>query len=165
MARYSTHQKNNSAQDGNAPTDDTPLGTNPPQPEVSEVTLLVVPKKVPISKDGDQVLKVEMEQLIIYPARDKLPTARRGKPFQRASAPGTEHNVLVKIDDNDYGNVNKNDGKKENDEEKHDGDASIEIDDTPYDTFLVAHGLLSLQSTPLQTICKKMGEKMTILTM
>ena len=52
MARHSTHQKNNSAQDGNAPTDDTLLGTNPPRPEVSEVTPLIVPKKVPISKDG-----------------------------------------------------------------------------------------------------------------
>ena len=70
--RHSTRQTNNSAQDGNAPTDDTPLGTNPPQPEVSEVTSLIVPKKVPISKDGDQVLKVEMEQLVSYPPRGKL---------------------------------------------------------------------------------------------
>ena len=81
MARCSTHQKNNSTQDGNSPTDDTPLGTNPPKPEVSQVTLLIVPKKVLISKNGDQVLKVEMEQLVIYPARGKLPTVRRGKPF------------------------------------------------------------------------------------
>ena len=80
-ARCSTCQKNKSAQDGNAPTDDTPLGTNLQQPEVSEVTSLIVPKKVPISKDGDQVLKVEMEQLVIYPPRGKLPTVRCGKPF------------------------------------------------------------------------------------
>ena len=152
-ARCSTCWKNNSTQDGNAPTDDTPLGTNPPKPEVSEVKPLIVPKKVPISKDGDQGLKVEMEQLVVYPARGKLPTARCGKPFQCASAPGAKHNVPVKIDDDDDDNVNTNDGKKENDEEKPDGDASIEMDDTPYDTFLAAHGLLSLQSTPPQTIC------------
>ena len=75
MARCSTRQKNKSAQDRNALTDDTPLGTNPPQPEVSEVTSLIIPKKVPISKDWDQVLKVEMEQLVIYPPRGKLPTS------------------------------------------------------------------------------------------
>ena len=65
----------------------------------------------------------------------------------------------MKIDDNDDDNINKNDGKKENDEEKPDGDASIEMDDTPYDTFLVAHGLLSLQSTLPHTIHQKIGEK------
>ena len=89
--------ENNSAQDRNAPTDDTPLGTNPPKPEVSEMKPIIVPKKVPISKDGDQVLKVEMEQLVIYPARDKLSTARLSKPFQCASAPGAKHNVRVKL--------------------------------------------------------------------
>ena len=123
---------------------------------------------MPISKDGDQVLKVEMEQLVVYPARGKLPAVRHGKPFLCASAPGAKHNVPVKIDEDDDNNVNKNDGKKENDEEEPDGDASIEMGDTPYDTSLAAHGLLSLQSTPPQTICKKMGgggEKMTILKM
>ena len=159
MARCSTHQKNSSAQYGNAPTDDTPLRTNPSKPEVPGVKLLIVPKNMPISKDGDQVLKVEMEQLVVYPARGKLPTVRHGKPFRHASAPGAKHNVPVKIDDNDDDNVNKNDGKKENDEEKPDGDASIETDDTPYDTSIVAHGLLSLQSTSSQTIHKKMGAK------
>ena len=72
---------------------------------------------------------------MIYPARNKLPTARRGMLFQRGNVPGSKHHVSVK--------TVKDDKVKEVKEKE--GDASIETDDTPYDTWLVAHGLVSLQ--------------------
>ena len=49
--------------------------------------------------------------------------------------PGSKHHVSVK--------TVKDDKVKEVKEKE--GDASIETDDTPYDTWLVAHGLVSLQ--------------------
>ena len=161
MARCSTHQKNTSAQDGNAPTDDTPLRTNPPKPEVSEVKPLTVPKKVPISKDWDQVLKVEMEQLVVYPARGKLPTVRCGKPC--ASAPGAKHNVPV---DNDDDNVNKNDGKKKKIMKKN----LMVMPVLKWMTHLMIHSLwhmdfLVYKVHHCKQYIKKWGKKMTILKM
>ena len=83
-ARRSSHW--NKADEKDASThegEDTPHGTNPPKPkDLSEVKLLVVPSKVPREKDGDPVLTVKMEPLVIYPARNKLPTARHGMLFR-----------------------------------------------------------------------------------
>ena len=63
-----------------------PLGTNPlvadELTDKPDVKLVTVPKKLPKNKGGDQVLAVEIQQLVIYLARNKLPMARHGKPFQ-----------------------------------------------------------------------------------
>ena len=84
VSRCSTHWKkadDNRTQD--EVTDaDTPLGNNPPIPaDDKDVKLLIVPKKVATSKNGYPVLAVEMQQLVIYPARNKLLTVNSGLPF------------------------------------------------------------------------------------
>ena len=76
---------------GEKSSDDTPaegntLKENPAEEntvkEELEVKPLVVCKKPPKNRDGDPVLTVEMKLLKFYPAKKRLPTARRGKPFR-----------------------------------------------------------------------------------
>ena len=50
--------------------------------EKEDIKPVTVPKNLLTKKDGNPVLAVEIQQLVIYPARDKLPTARHGKPFR-----------------------------------------------------------------------------------
>ena len=86
-ARHSTHGKkaDNITQD-DTNDGDAPLRTNPPMPEEgpdkSDIKPLIVPKQLPKNTTSAPVLAVEMNQLVIYPARNKLPTARHGLPFQ-----------------------------------------------------------------------------------
>ena len=60
-----------------------------------EIKPLVVCKKLPKNRDGEPVLTVAMKPLKFYPAKKKLPTARRGKPFRcGAGGGGVMHSVL-----------------------------------------------------------------------
>ena len=62
--------------------------------EELEVKPLVVCKKPPKNRDGDPVLTVEMKVLKFDPAKKRLPTARRGKPFRcGARGGGFMHSV------------------------------------------------------------------------
>ena len=86
-ARHSTRGKkeNDNRKQHDVIDVDTLLGNNLPMPtdeQEQEVKPLIVPKKVAKNKNWDAVLAVEMQQLVIYPARNKLSTARHGKPFQ-----------------------------------------------------------------------------------
>ena len=66
-ARHSTRGKK---ADDNGKHDiidvDTPLRNNPPMPTDEQENEVIVPKKVVKNKNGDAILAVEMQQLVIY---------------------------------------------------------------------------------------------------
>ena len=98
-----------------------------------EVKPLVVQKELPKTKDGDLKVAVEIEKLVIFPATYKLPTARRGKPFDRGNPPGCKRAVPVPVK------------RKSDDVNTEDivDDASVEVDDTSYEMWLASEGLVS----------------------
>ena len=113
--------------------EDTPRVGGAGDVNEKDVKPLVVQKEFPTTKDGDPKLAVEIEKLVIYPARDKLQTARRGKPFHQGNPPGCKRAVPVpvkrKCDD-----VNTQDIVD---------DASVEVDKTSYEMWLASEGLAS----------------------
>ena len=150
---------------GKKSNDDMPVEGNTPKEksekentvkEELEVKPVIVCKKPPKNRDGEPVLTVAMKPLQFYPAKKKLPTARRGKPFICVAGQGgvmhsvSEHeqySVSVLISDDDS-------NKRSDDNITKEGDASIETDDTSYEMWLVAEGLKKLQESK-ENICKK----------
>ena len=94
-SRHSTHGKKSSVDmpaEGNTLKEN--LAEENTMKEELEVKLLVVCKKLPKNRDGDPVLTVKMKLLKFYPAKERLPTARCGKPIRcGARGGGVMHSV------------------------------------------------------------------------
>ena len=56
--------------------EDTPQVGGAGDVNEKDVKPLVVQKELPKTKDGDPKLAVDIEKLVIYPARDKLPNSK-----------------------------------------------------------------------------------------
>ena len=97
-----------------------------------------------------------MKPLKFYPAKKKLPTARCGKPFRGgAGGGGVMHSVSEHEQDSVSVIIRDDESNKRRDDIiTKEGDASIETDDTPYETWLAAEGLMKLKESK-ENICKK----------
>ena len=123
--------------------------------EELEVKPLVVGKKPPKNRDGDPVLTVEMKPLKFYPAKKILPTARCGKPFRRGTGGGdvihtvSEDEKKMGIDQDSVSVIVSDDesNKQSDDNIPKEGEASIETNDTPYETWLAVEGLMRLKES------------------
>ena len=100
-----------------------------------------------------------MEVLKLKPASaPKIQKARCGKPFTPGNHHGQKRNdlpaqpkVCEKLDNlekcEDNKSVTKQSEQKEHEQKKsHQGDASVELDDTPYKEWLAAQGLIKLKN-------------------
>ena len=100
-----------------------------------------------------------MEVLKLKPASaPKIQKARCGKPFTPGNCPGQKRNDLPaqpkvgeKLDNlekcEDNKSVTKESEQKEHEQKKsYQGDASVELDDTPYEEWSVAQGLVKLKN-------------------
>ena len=145
-SRHSTHGKKSSNDmpvEGNTAKEKS-AEENTVKEEL-EVKPLIVCKKLPKNRDGEPVLTVAMKPLKFYPAKKKLPTARRGKPFRCGAGGGcVMHSVLEHEQDSVSVIISDDESNKQSDDNiPKEGDASIETDDTPYETCLAAEGLMN----------------------
>ena len=134
--------------------------------EYNEVKPLIIKEPLPSVSP-----KVEMKELMLKPVIpvERIQKERHGLPFNPGSHPGTKRSDLggkPKVGDNpqisDSKVVHKNEDKKskkmdvqkenkESNSEDGSGDASIELDETPYDKWLAMQGIVKSQS---ENICK-----------
>ena len=148
-SRRSTHGKKSSddmSEEGNTAKEKS-AEENTVKEEL-EVKPLIVCKKPPKNRDGEPVLTVAMKPLQFYPAKKKLPTARHGKPFRHgAGGGGVMHSVSEHEKDSVSVIISDDESNKRSDNITKEGDASIETDDTPYETWLAAEGLMKLKES------------------
>ena len=110
----------------------TPLEENPVtidiEHEEEDVKPLILPEQVQTeNKAGGGPCSIEMECLMLRPVCDKLPTARRGRPFRSSNAPGQKRALIHKNKESD--NIQ--------------GDANIQIETSSCNEWLVKEGLAS----------------------
>ena len=117
------------------PPDDQLVTIDDEARNMDDVKPLVIPKNVPKENQaGGGSCAVSMEHLVIRPAHDKLPTARRSTPFRPYNAPGKKRPQIHKIRDSDEEMSHKI-SKVENETDMG-GDANIEIETLSYDDWL-----------------------------
>ena len=84
------------------PLDYQPVTKDDKPSNLDDVKPFVVPKNVPKENQaGGGSCAVSMEPLVIRPACEKLPTARRGTLFRTYNAPGQKRPQICKIRDSD----------------------------------------------------------------
>ena len=90
-----------------------------------------------------------MKPLKFYPAKKKLTTARGGKAFRcGAGGGGVMHSVSEHEQDSVSVIIGDDESNKQSDDNiTKEGDASIEIDDTAYEMWLAAEGLMKLKES------------------
>ena len=139
--------------------------------EYNEVKPLIIKEPLPSVSP-----KVEMEVLTLKPVIpvERIQKARCGLPFNAGSCPGTKRSDLggkLKVGDNpqisdskvvrkkvEHNKSKKTDVQKENKESNNEdgsGDASIELDEMPYEEWLAMQGIVISQSENIHKIEKK----------
>ena len=135
--------------------------------EYNEVKPLIIKEQLPSVSP-----KVEMEVLKLKPVIpvERIQKARCGLPFNPASCPGTKRSdlggkpkvndnpqnsdskvVCKKVEDNKSKKTDVQKENKESNNEDGSGDASIELDEMPYEVWLAMQGIVKSQS---ENICK-----------